>query len=147
MPIVGAGKVLVMEEEEPLRKMLSIMLELLGYESELARDGDEAIELYKQAMASGQPHNVVISDLTVNTGIGGEGTIKKLLQIDPDVKAVISSGYLYDAVLTDYKKYGFTAALPKPCTKKALKNVLSKVEMGEKCSIHAVLKLEHITTF
>jgi hypothetical protein len=57
--------------------------------------------------------------LTVNTGIGGEETIKKLLQIDPDVKAVISSGNLYDAVMTDYKKYAFTAALPKACTKKA----------------------------
>ncbi len=130
-PILGGGKVLVMEEDEPLRKMLSQMLELLGYESELARDGDEAIELYKQAMASGQPHNVVISDLTVNTGIGGEGTIKKLLQIDPDVKAVISSGDLYDPVMTDYKKFGFAAALPKPFTKKALKDTLSKVLMGK----------------
>ncbi len=133
MPIVGGGKVLVMEEDKPLRNLLSQMLELLGYESELARDGDEAIELYKQAMASGQPHNVVILDLTVNTGIGGVETIKKLLQIDPDVKAIISSGYLYDAVMTDYKKYGFAAALPKPFTKKALRDVLSKVEMGEKC--------------
>ncbi len=129
-PTLGGGKVLVMEEEKPLRKMLSMMLELLGYESELARDGDEAIELYKQAMASGQPHNVVILDLTVNTGIGGEETIKKLLQIDTDVKAVISSGYLYDAVMTDCKKYGFAAALPKPFTKKDLKDTLSKVLMG-----------------
>lgn len=130
-PIVGGGKVLVMEEDESLRKMLSMMLELLGYESELARDGDEAIELYKKAMASGQPHNVVILDLRVNTGIGGEETIKKLLQIDPDVKAVISSGNLYDAVMTDYKKYGFSAALPKPITTKALKDVLSKIVVGK----------------
>jgi ActR/RegA family two-component response regulator len=55
IPIVGGGKVLVMEEDKPLRKMLSIMLEFLGYESELARDGDEAIELYKQAMAQDNP--------------------------------------------------------------------------------------------
>ena len=131
MPIVGDGKVLVMEEKEPLRKMLSIMLELPGYESELARDGDEAIELYKHAMVSGQPHNVVILDLTVNTGDGGEETIKKLLQIDPDVKAVNSSGNLYEAVMTDYKKYGFTAALPKPYMKKDLNDTLSKVLMGK----------------
>ena len=59
-PIVGGGKVLVMEEKESIRNMLSIMLERFGYESELARDGDEAIELYKQAMASGEPFDVVI---------------------------------------------------------------------------------------
>ncbi len=72
MPIVGGGKVLVLEEDEPLRNLLFQMLELLGYESELARNGDEAIELYKKEMASGQPHNVVILDLTVSTGNGGE---------------------------------------------------------------------------
>ena len=131
IPIVGGGKVLVMEEDEPLRNLLFQMLELLGYESELARNGDEAIELYKKEMASGQPHNVVILDLTVSTGNGGEETIKKLLQIDPDVKAVISSGNLYDAVMIDYKKYGFAAALPKPFTKKDLKDTLSKVLMGK----------------
>ncbi len=119
-PIVGGGKVLVMEEEKPLRKMLSMMLELLGYESELARDGDEAIELYKKEMASGQPHNVVILDLTVNTGIGGEETIKKLLQIDPDVKAVISSGYLYDAVMTDYKNMASQRPFPNLARRKLL---------------------------
>ncbi len=81
-------------------------------------------------MASGQPHNVVILDLTVSTGNGGEQTIKKLLQINHDVKAIISSGHLYDAVMTDYKKYGFAAALPKPFRKKDLKDTLSKVLMG-----------------
>ena len=129
LPIVGVGKLLVMEEKEPFRKMLSIMLELLGYESEFARDGDEAIELYKHAMVSGQPHKVVILDLTVNTGNGGEETIKKLLQIDPDVKAVYSSGNLYDAVMTDYRKYGFTAVLPKSYMKKDLSDTLPKVLM------------------
>jgi len=108
------------------------MLELLGFESELARDGNEAIELYKRAMASGDVYDVVILDLTVDVGIGGEETIKKLLQIDPDVKAIISSGNLYDAVMTDYKKYGFAAALAKPITKKALRDVLYWIEEGEK---------------
>ncbi len=131
MPIVGGGKVLVMEEDEPLRNLLFQMLELLGYESELARNGDEAIELYKKEMASGQPHNVVILDLTVSTGNGGEKTIKKLQQINPDVKAVISSGNLYDPVMTDYKKYGFAAALPKPFMKKDLSDTLSKVLMAK----------------
>ena len=71
-----------------------------------------------------QPHNVVILDLTVNTGVGGKETIKKLLQIGPDVKAVISSGYLCDAVTTEYKKYGFKAVLPKPSTMKTLRDML-----------------------
>ena len=131
MPIVGGGKVLVMEEDKPLRNLLSQMLELLGYESELARDSDEAIERYKKEMASGEAFDVVFLDLTVNTGIGGEQTIKKLLEIDPDVKAAISSGYLNALVMTDFKKYGFAATLPKPFTKKALKDTLSEVLMGK----------------
>ncbi len=131
-PILGGGKVLVMEEDEPLRYLLSQMLEILGYESELARDSDETIELYKQAMASGEAFDGVILDLTVDAGIGGEETIKKLLEIDPDVKAVISSGYSNDPVMTDFRKYGFAAALAKPFTKKALKDSLSEIEMADR---------------
>ncbi len=63
--------------------------------------------------------------------MGGKITVQKLLEIDPHVKAIVSSGYYNDSVMTDFKKYGFTAALAKPYSMKALKDTLSKVLMGK----------------
>jgi len=89
-PILGGGKVLVMEEDESIRKMLPIMLERIGYESEIAQDGDEAIELYKQAMALGQPHNVVILDLTDDSRSFVLSALERVRQdkdVCPDISA------------------------------------------------------------
>ena len=65
-------------------------------------------------MDSGELFDAVILDLTVLGGIGGEQTLKELLNIDPHVRAVVSSGYANDPIMADCKKYGFQDAIPKP---------------------------------
>ena len=85
-----------MDDEASLRKMLGRMLKNLGYESEFAKDGAEAIEMYKAAKKSGKPYDAVILDLTIPGGMGGKEAIEKLLEIDPEVKAIVSSGYSND---------------------------------------------------
>ncbi len=108
------GTVLVMDDEELIRLMTADMLNVIGYKVALASDGEEAITLYRKAMESGRPFDAVILDLTIRGGMGGLETIKNLLAIDSDVKAVVSSGYYQSDVMRKFYKYGFRDVLPKP---------------------------------
>ena len=120
-------RVLVMDDEEMLRKLARQMLERMGYAVETVKDGLEAIEVYQNQRASGESFNLVILDLTIKGGMGGEQTIRELMKLDPDIKAIVSSGYFNDPVMSDFQKYGFKAAMPKPYEKKNLKEVLEKL--------------------
>jgi CheY-like chemotaxis protein len=112
--ISGKGKVLVMDDEMILLEFVSEMLKHIGYESESAQNGAEAIELYKNAKENGRPFDVVIMDLTIPGGMGGKEAIKRLKEIDPSIKAIVSSGYSNDPVMANYRDYGFVGVLPKP---------------------------------
>jgi len=126
-PAIRTGRILLMDDEKMIRDLVEQMLNRFGYDVELAKDGDEAIELYKKATDSGKTYDVVILDLTVKGGMGGKGAVKRLLEIDPQVKAAVSSGYSNDPVMTDFRRYGFIGALPKPYTMKNLLEALDSV--------------------
>lgn len=129
----GAGdpprgkRVLVMDDEEMLRQLAEHMLKRLGYEAVSVKDGNEAIQQYESSMESGEPFDAVILDLTVKGGMGGREAVKLLLRMDPKVRAIVSSGYFNDPVLTSYEDYGFSGAMPKPYQKNDLERVLAKV--------------------
>jgi PAS domain S-box-containing protein len=113
-PLQGRGRILVMDDEEIVRGVLLEILNQIGYEVACARDGSEAIDLYTQAKECGRPFDAVIMDLTIVGGMGGQEAIRKLLEIDPDVRAIVSSGYSNDPVMSDYAKYGFSGVVNKP---------------------------------
>ncbi|HKI50043.1 MAG TPA: response regulator, partial [Desulfobacteria bacterium] len=123
----GGKRVLVMDDEEMLRQLAMQMLKRLGYEGVAVKDGNEAIQQYESAMKSGDKFDAVILDLTVKGGMGGREAVKALRRMDPNVRAVVSSGYHNDPALTAYKDYGFCGAMPKPYQKDDLKRVLGKV--------------------
>jgi CheY-like chemotaxis protein len=129
--LAGEGRVLLMDDEEQLRKSAGRILNKLGYEVEFAGHGEEAIEIYQKAQASGKPFDAVILDLTVPGGMGGKETIKKLIELDPEVKAVVSSGYSNDPVMAEFKEYGFQGVLVKPYKIEELGELLHKL-IGEK---------------
>ncbi|HET6418504.1 MAG TPA: ATP-binding protein [Geobacteraceae bacterium] len=108
------GKVLIMDDEELIRSVATEMMEFLGHEVESAEDGESAIEKFRQATESGRPFDVVILDITVKGGMGGELAIKMLREMDPHIKAIVSSGYSDSPVASDYRAYGFTSFLNKP---------------------------------
>ena len=108
------GKILIMDDEEPVRSAAKEMLTYLGYEADVAVDGDEALAMFKDAIASDSPYTVVILDLTIPGGMGGNETVKHLKKINPDVKAIVSSGYSNDPIMAEYKKYGFASIIIKP---------------------------------
>jgi CheY-like chemotaxis protein len=128
--LVGKGKILVMDDEEKVRKLLGEMLVQLGYEVEFAGDGGEAIEMFIQAHGSGQAFAAVILDLTVPGSMGGKETIARLLEIDPQVKAVVSSGYSDAPIMADFQEYGFSGVLAKPYKISELGKILHEVVMG-----------------
>jgi PAS domain S-box-containing protein len=112
--VTGTGKVLVMDDNELVRDSLGQMLTNIGYVVEFACDGREAVDIYKSAMASGHSFNSVIMDLTIPGGMGGKEAVRELLKIDPNVKAIVSSGYSNDPIMSNYRDYGFRAVLSKP---------------------------------
>ena len=121
------AKVLVMDDEEIVRKVAGNLLEHLGHEVTFARDGKEAITLYKRSKKTKRPFDLLILDLTVPDGMGGKKTLEKLLDFDPDVKAIISTGYSNDPVLSDYKNIGFKGFIIKPYKIDQLSDILKKV--------------------
>ncbi len=125
-PVVKKRKILVMDDEDMIREIVREMLEFIEYEAVTAEDGEEALELYRSAMNSGNPIEVVILDLVVPTGMGGKECMQKLQKIDPDVIAVVSSGYSDDPVVANYQDYGFRGVLSKPYKINELREILEK---------------------
>ncbi len=110
----GMGKVLVMDDEEAIRDVAQTMLVGLGYEADTARDGQEAVDKFTTAIGAGSPFDLVIMDLTIKGGMGGLETLGRLREIEPSVRAVVSSGYSNDPVMADFRTHGFTGVLIKP---------------------------------
>ncbi len=118
--LTGSGKILIMDDEMIVRKVTGEMLTYIGYKVEYARDGAEAIEIYKREKEKGEPFDAVILDLTVAGGMGGKEAIEKLLEIDPKVRAIVSSGYSNDPIMANFREYGFRAMVVKPYKIKVL---------------------------
>ncbi len=110
----GSGRLLVMEDEEDIRDILGTMLVHLGYEVDFATDGTVAIELYRQAQKAGKPFTATILDLTIPGGVGGREAIQHLKALDPNVVALVSSGYSNDPVIATPEQFGFKGMVAKP---------------------------------
>ncbi|HSN55718.1 MAG TPA: response regulator, partial [Candidatus Sulfomarinibacteraceae bacterium] len=113
-PARGHGRLLVMDDDDAVRSAAAELLETIGYEVETAADGGEAVALYARALESERPFDAVVLDLTVPGGIGGRETMTRLLDLDPEVKAIVSSGYSTDPVMASFREHGFAGVAVKP---------------------------------
>jgi CheY-like chemotaxis protein len=116
-----------MDDEMAIRKFLQRLLTSLGYEVDLVEEGRAAVRRYVEALKQGRPYDAVILDLTVARGTGGREAISELRKIDPEVRAMVSSGYSNDPVMARYKDYGFRACLPKPYGAAILSRILAEL--------------------
>ena len=123
----GTSKILVMDDEEVIIKMIGIMLKRIGYEVVGVGNGQAAISKYLEAKELGVPFDAVILDLTIKGGMGGQETIEELVKYDPAIKAIVSSGYSNDPVMSNFKEYGFSGVCEKPYSIAGLSQVISSV--------------------
>ncbi|RQD76918.1 MAG: PAS domain S-box protein [Candidatus Syntrophonatronum acetioxidans] len=123
----GKGRILVMEDEEDLLAATGEMLSSLGYDVSYAREGREAVQLYSYSLNNEHPFDLVILDLTISGGLGGEKTIRELLKKDPGIKAVVTSGYSNDPVMANYRDYGFKGRIKKPFNLEELSRLVYEI--------------------
>ena len=123
----GKCRVLVMDDEDLVREMEIGMLEHLGCEARGARDGSEAIGMYREAAMVGTPYDLVVMDLTVPGKMGGKEAGARLLGMYPDARVIVCSGYASEPVMSDPSAHGFRGMLGKPFRMEELKRVLERV--------------------
>lgn len=127
VPVPGQRRrILVMDDEEAVRDALGRMLIHLDCDVAAAADGAEAVEIFRTARESGQPFDAVIMDLTIPGGMGGKEAVRRVLELDPQARIIVSSGYSDDPVMADFRTHGFCAVLPKPYRIDELQNTLSR---------------------
>jgi two-component system, cell cycle sensor histidine kinase and response regulator CckA len=109
-----SARVLLMDDEEGIRQVVAVLLEHLGLDPTVVMDGAEAVREFMTAQAAGRPFELLILDLTIRGGMGGRETIEIIRKLDPEVPAIVASGYSNDPVLANFASYGFQAIAPKP---------------------------------
>jgi CheY-like chemotaxis protein len=121
-----------MDDEAPIRRVARGMLQRLGCAVQEAADGEEAVSLYRQGLQSGTPPQAVIMDLTVPGRMGGLEAMRRLRDLDPQVRAVVSSGYSNDPILSSPREHGFAGVLAKPYTLEEVQRALAELIATEK---------------
>ena len=125
---MAAGiKILLMDDDEILRKLTGKKILRMGFEIETAEEGNKAVAMYQAAMDAGKPYDVVILDLVIQNGLDGKGALAKLLEIDPGVRAIVSSGFVNDPAMSTFWESGFIEILPKPYKTNELEQVIKTV--------------------
>lgn len=127
MSLPKRARVMVMDDDEMIRILVKAQLASLGHEAIITVDGEEAIQVYQEMEEQGTPVDLVIMDLTIPGGMGGKEAAHKLLQLAPDAKIIVASGYSNDQVLSHYHEYGFCAAVSKPFDLEELREGINSV--------------------
>jgi PAS domain S-box-containing protein len=127
----ACGRALVMDDERMIREVAGGLLKRMGYEVCYASDGNEAVEMFMEALKEGRPFAFVIMDLIIPGGMGGDEAGRKLLGLAPDARVIISSGYANDPMMSDYAACGFRAAICKPYRFASFKEMVDRVAAGQ----------------
>jgi len=120
-------RVMIMDDENLITETSAEILREEGFEVVVVCDGARAVEVFSQARADGKPFDALILDLTIPGGMGGREALRVMRTIDPGVKAVVTSGYIDNPVMANFREHGFSSALPKPFTREMLVDIVSRM--------------------
>jgi len=123
----GKARIMIMDDDEMVQDVAQAMLTMLGHEVIVAKDGAEAIDIYKRLNGSGQAIDVIIMDLTIPGGMGGKEAVTEILAINPQAKVIVSSGYSNDPIMAHCQEYGFVAAIGKPFQLQQIIDTLNRI--------------------
>lgn len=124
--LVGT-RILILEDDAPIRRLMAATLRRAGHEVVETKDGRETVEIYKDAMENGNAFHLLICDLTIENGVGGVETMRQLLQIDPSILAIVSSGYSDAPAMSSPASFGFRGVLPKPYAPSELRAAVHRI--------------------
>jgi two-component system cell cycle sensor histidine kinase/response regulator CckA len=141
-PINDNGRVLIVDDEEAIRALVEFTLGRLGYEVSEAETGLKGIDLYEEGLKTGRRFDVVILDLTLPGGMGGKEVLRRLLEIDPTVTAIVSSGYATDATMSCYQDLGFRGVITKPYEAAELEHTVHEIIQSDRLGAPPVLELQ-----
>ncbi|MBU2511200.1 PAS domain S-box protein [bacterium] len=122
----GSGNILVMDDDEILKRMMVDMLEDMGFTPFITDEGQQALDEFKRSKEQGTPYQAVILDLTIRGGMGGKETVKEIRKIDANIPVFVASGYSEDDAIANPEEYGFTDSLKKPFGIDQLAEILEK---------------------
>ncbi len=125
--VQGHGLIMLMDDNEMILNTLAETLKILGYEAVKTADGESCVTEYLKLRDAGRSVDAFILDLTIQGGVGGVETLSRLKKIDPEVKAIASSGYSEEDTMMSFSEMGFCGALPKPYRLTDLSQILSEV--------------------
>ncbi len=108
------GRILIMDDEEPIRILLGHVLRRAGLEVVATSNGREALDTYREQWERGSPPDALMMDLTVPGDLGGAQALAEIRKFDPDVRAIVASGYSSDPVVANFRDYGFCGRVVKP---------------------------------
>ena len=125
-PAHSTARILVMDDDVFIRELLRRLLRHFGYQCEFAEEGQVAVQLYGKAQQEGHPFDVVIMDLVIPGGMGGQEAVKEILQLNPEARVIVSSGYSSDPVMAHFRQYGFCEALAKPYKNEEVRQAVAR---------------------
>jgi len=121
------ARILVLDDEEPLRRMLLEILGMKGYACDAAATVEEALSLWAREASGPSPFRVALADLTLGEGPGGVEFAAHIRESNPSASLIACSGDSTDPVIIDPNQYGFDASLTKPFLFGALLETLARV--------------------
>ena len=120
-------RILLLDDEPAICEITEILLKRLGYDPVITSEGEETVTAYRKAMLENKRFDGVILDLSIPGGMGGKEVIKELLAMDPDVKALVTSGDANDPAIVEYTMFGFSGVLLKPYNRAALDSAIKSL--------------------
>lgn len=132
-PLLVGTRILILEDDAPIRRLMAATLRRAGHEVVETKEGRETIAVYGEALEKGERFHLLICDLTIENGMGGVETMRRLLEIDPEILSIVSSGYSDAPAMSSPAAFGFKGVLPKPYAPTELR-----------AAVHRILTAHHI---